>query len=270
MNIFYAILLGFLQGATEFLPISSSGHLVLAEYLLGLEDVGLAFDVALHLGTLMAVLVYFRKDFLLMGRSLLFVKLAGDEDVFYRKLALYIVLATIPGVLAGLFLGDFAEAHLRKPLVVASTLGGVALFLLWAERVGKRRRDVDHLGPLDAIVIGVAQAMAIIPGVSRSGITMTAGLFLGFNRQAAARFSFMMSAPIIFGAGVYKIPEILHQSGQDGQTGFYLAGFLSSMVFGYIFIAWLLRFIRTRSFDIFAYYRLGLAATICLLVFTGL
>jgi undecaprenyl-diphosphatase len=269
MNIFYAILLGFVQGATEFLPISSSGHLVLAEHLLGVEDIGLSFDVALHLGTLVAVLVYFRKDFLLMGRALLFIKLPGGDDVFYRKLALYIVVATIPGVLAGLFLGDFAEDQLRKPLVVASTLGGVALFLLWAERVGKRRRDVDNLGPVDAIVIGVAQAMAIVPGVSRSGITMTAGLFLGFNRQAAARFSFMMSAPIIFGAGVYKVPEIMHQGGQGDQLGFYLAGFLSSMVFGYIFIAWLLRFIRTRSFDIFAYYRLGLAALICVLVLSN-
>lgn len=269
MNIFYAILLGFLQGATEFLPISSSGHLVLAEHLLGLEDVGLSFDVALHLGTLMSVLVYFRKDFLLMGRALVFVKLAGEEDVFYRKLALYIVLATIPGVLAGMFLGDIAETYLRKPLVVASTLGGVAFFLLWAERIGKRLRDIDNLGPIDAIIVGVAQAMAIVPGVSRSGITMTAGLFLGFNRQDAARFSFMMSAPIIFGAGIYKVPEIIRQGSQGGQAAFYLAGFLSSMLFGYIFIAWLLKFIRTKSFDIFAYYRLGLAAIICLLVFLG-
>lgn len=269
MNILYAILLGFLQGATEFLPISSSGHLVLAEYLLGLEDVGLSFDVALHLGTLLAVLAYFRQDFLLMGRALLFLKIPGGNELFYRKLALYIVLATIPGVLAGLFLGDFAESYLRKPLVVAATLGGVALFLLWAERVGKRRRDVRVLGPFDALVVGVAQAMAIVPGVSRSGITMTAGLFLGFNRQAAARFSFMMSAPIIFGAGVYKVPEIFQQGLQGDQAGFYLAGFLASAVSGYIFIAWLLRFVRTRSFDVFAYYRLGLAAIICALVFVG-
>jgi undecaprenyl-diphosphatase len=267
MNIFYAVLLGLLQGATEFLPISSSGHLVVAEYLLGLEDVGLSFDVALHLGTLMAILVYFRRDFLLMGRALLFIKLSGDDGVFYRKLALYIVVATIPGVLAGMFLGDFSETYLRKPLVVATTLGGIALFLLWAERVGKRLRGIESIGPLDAITIGVAQAMAIVPGVSRSGVTMTAGLFLGLNRQAAARFSFMMSAPIIFGAGVYKVPEIMQQGGQDGQTGFYLAGFLSSMVSGYFFIAWLLRFIRTSTFDIFAYYRLGLAAVIGLLVF---
>lgn len=269
MNTFYAILLGFLQGATEFLPISSSGHLVLAEHLLGIEDIGLSFDVALHLGTLVSVLVYFRNDFWLMARALLFIKLPDDDDVFYRKLAIYIVVATIPGVLAGLFLGDFAESYLRNPLVVAATLGGVALFLLWAERVGTHHRDIDRLGPLDAVVIGLAQALAIVPGVSRSGATMTAGLFLGLNRQAAARFSFMMSAPIIFGAGAHQMPEIIRQGGQGDQLGFYLAGFLSSMIFGYIFIAWLLRFIRTSSFDIFAYYRLALAAIICVLVFAS-
>ncbi|MDF1578301.1 MAG: undecaprenyl-diphosphatase UppP [Desulfurivibrionaceae bacterium] len=266
MNILYAIILGFVQGATEFLPISSSGHLVLAERLLGLKDVSLAFDVALHLGTLMAILVYFRNDFYLMSRALLFGKLPGGDEVFYRKLAVYIVIATIPGVLAGLFIGGYAETYLRRPLLVASTLGGVALFLLWAERVGKKRRDFHKLGLGDAVVVGLAQAMAIVPGVSRSGVTMTAGLFLGLDRPTTARFSFMMAAPIIFGAGVYKIPEILHEGGQGGQFAFYLAGFLSSTVFGYIFVAWLIKFIRARTFDIFAYYRLGLAALIYLLV----
>jgi len=269
MNIVYAIVLGFVQGATEFLPISSSGHLVLAEHLLGLKEVSLAFDVALHLGTLMAILVYFRNDFLFMGRALLFGKLPGGDEVFYRKLAVFIVIATIPGVLSGLFLGDFAETYLRQPLIVASSLGGLALFLLWAERVGKRQRDLQRLGALDAVIVGLAQAMAIVPGVSRSGVTMTAGLFLDLDRPTAARFSFMMAAPIIFGAGVYEVPDIIREGSQGGQLGFYLAGFLSSMIFGYAFIAWLIKFIRTRTFDIFAYYRLGLAALIYLLVFLG-
>ncbi|MFN2367126.1 MAG: undecaprenyl-diphosphatase UppP [Desulfurivibrionaceae bacterium] len=269
MNILYAIILGFVQGATEFLPISSSGHLVLAAHLLGLEDVSLAFDVALHLGTLLAILVYFRNDFLLMGRALLFVKLPDGDEVFYRKLAIYIVIATIPGVLAGLFIGGYAETYLRQPLVVASTLGGVALFLLWAERAGKKSRDFHKLGLRDAVVVGLAQALAIVPGVSRSGVTMTTGLFLDLDRPTAARFSFMMAAPIIFGAGVYKIPDMLHEGSQGGQFGFYLAGFLSSAFFGYMFIAWLIKFIRARTFDIFAYYRLGLAALIYLLVFLG-
>jgi undecaprenyl-diphosphatase len=266
MNILYAIVLGFVQGATEFLPISSSGHLVLAEHLLGLKEVSLAFDVTLHLGTLMAILVYFRSDFLFMAQALIFRKLPGGDGAFYRKLAIFIVIATIPGVLAGLFLGGYAEAHLRHPLVVAFSLGILAIFLLWAERIGKRQRDLHRLGLLDTVVIGIAQALAIVPGVSRSGVTMTAGLFLDLDRPTAARFSFMMAAPIIFGAGVYKVPDILREGSRGDQLGFYLAGFLSSMVFGYIFIAWLIRYIRTRTFDIFAYYRLGLAALICLLV----
>jgi undecaprenyl-diphosphatase len=266
MNTFYAIILGFVQGATEFLPISSSGHLVLAEHLLGLKEFGLTFDVTLHLGSLVAILVYFRSDFLLMGRALLFGKLPGDDAAFYRKLAIFIIIATIPGVLAGLFVGGYAETHLRSPLVVASTLGGVAVLLLWAERVGKRHRNFRGLGLLDAVVVGVAQAIAIVPGVSRSGATMTAGLFLGLDRPTAARFSFMMSAPIIFGAGVYKLSGIFRDGDQGGEFGIYLAGFLSSMIFSYLFIAWLVKFIRTRTFEIFAYYRFGLAALIYLIV----
>ncbi len=264
---FYAILLGFLQGATEFLPISSSGHLVLAEYFLGLEEVGLSFDVSLHLGTLLAILVYFRRDFLLMARALLFARdLEEEEGVFYRKLAFYIILATIPGVLAGIFLNDLVETTFRQPVLVATTLGAIGLLLLWAERVGKRHRDIGRLGLGDALIIGVAQALAIFPGVSRSGITMTAGLFAGFNRQTAARFSFMLSAPIIFGAGVYHVPEIIKQGGEQGKFGIYFAGFLAATVSGYLFIAWLLKFIRTRTFDIFAYYRLGLALTVYLIL----
>jgi undecaprenyl-diphosphatase len=267
MNMFYAILLGLLQGATEFLPISSSGHLVLAEYFLGLEEVELSFDVALHLGTLLAILAYFRRDFLLMARALLFARDLDEEGIFYRKLAVYIVLATIPGVLAGLFLNDLVETLFRQPVLVATTLGLFGLLLIWAERAGKRQRDIGRLGLADALIIGASQALAIVPGVSRSGITMTAGLFIGFNREAAARFSFMLSAPIIFGAGVYHVPEIIQQGGVPGQFGFYLAGFLSAALSGYVFIAWLLKFIRTRSFDIFAYYRLGLAFTVYLALF---
>ncbi len=269
MNIFYAILLGFLQGATEFLPISSSGHLALAEHYLGLEEAGLSFDVALHMGTLLAILVYFRKDFLLMARALFYSKGMGSEGEFYRKLFLYLCIGTIPGVLAGLFLGHFSEGALRQPLAVATALGLIGLLLLWAERAGSRRRELRGVGLLDAALIGLFQAMAIVPGVSRSGITMTAGLFLGFNRQAAARFSFLLSAPIIFGAGVYKIPEIISKGAVPGQMNFYIAGFLASAISGYIFIAWLLKFVRTRSFDIFAYYRLLIAAVVYLAVFLG-
>ena len=269
MNILHAIPLGILQGATEFLPISSSGHLALAHAFFGVDEVGLAFDVALHLGTLVAIVGYFRRDFLIMAKSLIFFRDQADEVRELRRIFAFICLATVPGVVAGLALGDIAEYHLRGPLLVATVLGAVGLLLLWAEKAGGHDRHFSSITLKDALLIGLAQALAIVPGVSRSGITMTAGLFRGLNRQAVARFSFLLSAPIIFGAGVYKIPEILQQGGEDGQTTFFVAGFLSAAVSGYVVIAFLLRYIRSRSFEIFAYYRLALAGLIYGAFFLG-
>ncbi len=262
MTVFYAILMGILQGATEFLPISSSGHLALAHAFFGAEEAELAFDVALHLGTLLAILVYFREDFFLMGKSLVSYNDKSEDMSRMRSMVGYICLATIPGVLAGLFLGDFSEAHMRAPAIVATVLGLVGLLLLWGEKAGSHDRHFSSITMKDALIIGLAQAMAIMPGVSRSGITMTAGLFRGLNRQAVAKFSFLLSAPIIFGAGVYKLPEIVAQSSAGGNTVIYLSGFLSAALSGYLVIALLLRYIRTRSFEIFAYYRLVLAGIV--------
>ena len=264
MNILYAIFLGLVQGATEFLPISSSGHLVLAESFLGVEEASLAFDVVLHLGTLISVLIYFRVDFWLMAKALVFWQDKSDETASLRALALQLVVGTVPAVAAALLFGDYIETTLRNPMVVAVTLAGVGLFLLIGEKVGKHRRSFSSITWLDTILIGCAQALAIIPGVSRSGITMTAGLFRGLNRQAVARFSFLLSAPIIFGAGVYKVPEILHQGLAPGQGSFYLAGFLSAAISGYFVITFLLRFVRTKTFEVFAYYRFALAALVAL------
>ncbi len=258
----YSIFLGILQGATEFLPISSSGHLVLAEHYLGLKEAGLPFDVALHMGTLTAILIYFRRDFLAMFLSLIKGKGSGKDSDFNRKLFLYICLATIPGVFAGLLFGKAAETTLRSPLVIAGTLSGAGLLLLLSERAGRRNRDFKSLTLADALIIGFSQAFAIVPGVSRSGITMATGLFRGMNRMAVARFSFLLSAPIIFGAGVYNIPKIMEQGMKGGQLGIYLSGFLSAAVSGYFVIAFLLRFVQTRSLDIFAYYRFILAAIV--------
>ncbi len=262
MTILDAIIMGILQGATEFLPVSSSAHLALAHAFFGAEEAELAFDVALHLGTLLAILVYFRQDFFLMARSLICFKDKTAEMGRMRSMVGYICLATIPGVLAGLFLGDVSEAHLRGPVTVATVLGLVGLLLLWAEKTGRHVRHFSSITMKDALLIGLSQAMAIVPGVSRSGITMTTGLFLGLNRQAVARFSFLLAAPIIFGAGVYKLPEIITQSSVGGQTIIYLTGFLSAALSGYLVIALLLRYIRTRSFEIFAYYRLVLAGVV--------
>jgi undecaprenyl-diphosphatase len=264
MNLLYAILLGVLQGATEFLPVSSSGHLILAEHFLGFSEGGLAFDVALHLGTLAAILIYFRGDFRLMAAALLPGRGSDAEGALHRRLFCFLALATVPGALFGLWLEKPAETLFRSPALVATTMGGVGLLLLWAERAGRRCRDIRTLTLTDALLIGLSQALAVVPGVSRSGITMTTGLFRGLNREAAARFSFLLSAPIIFGAGLHSLPKIIKQGTDGGEGTLYLAGFLAAALSGYAVIAWLLKFVRTRSFDIFAYYRLALAGLVYL------
>ena len=262
MSIFYAILLGLLQGATEFLPISSSAHLALAELYLGVDQAGLTFDVALHLGTLAGVLIYFRNDFIKMGMAFLAPDKLGGEAGLHRRLVGYIILGTVPAVIAGLLLEGAAESIFRSPAMIAATLAGAGLLLWVADRTGKLQRKLDSLRLADALIIGLFQALAIMPGVSRSGITMTAGLFRGLNRMAAARFSFLLSAPVIMGAGVYKLPQIVQQGSAPGQFGFYLAGFVAAAVSGYLVIAFLLRFVQTHSFVVFVYYRFLLAALV--------
>lgn len=269
MNLLHAVLLGVLQGATEFLPVSSSGHLVLAEHFLGFREGGLAFDVALHLGTLAAILLYFRRDFFLMATALLPGRGKSAEGALYRRLFFFLCLATVPGALFGLLLEKPAETLFRNPALVATTMGGVGLLLLWAERAGRRNREIHALTLTDALLIGLSQALAIVPGVSRSGITMTTGLFLGMSRESAARFSFLLSAPIIFGAGVHSLPKIIKQGGQEGETTLFVAGFLAAALSGYAVITWLLKFVRTSSFDIFAYYRLALAGLVYLSLLLG-
>lgn len=263
MELITAILLGVLQGATEFLPVSSSGHLVLAEALFHIQEAGLSFDVALHMGTLVAILLYFKRDLLAIVGSLF--RLGSQEPTARQnqRLALLLIVATIPAAVIGKIYGDQIEENLRQPLVVAATLAGVGLILLWAEKISTRTRFLHDLRLMDAIIIGLAQACALVPGVSRSGITMTAGLFRHMDRTAAARFSFLMSAPIIAGAGLLNLIKISKQGGLlPGQGAFFLAGFFASAISGYLFIAFLMRFIQTRSFAIFAYYRLALAAVV--------
>jgi undecaprenyl-diphosphatase len=265
MNFFYAIFLGILQGLTEFLPISSSGHLALVEFFLGIEEAGLAFDVALHLGTLLGVIIYFRRDFFVMFTALVKPQVLGEEASGQRRLALYICLGTIPAVIAGYLLKDFVETVFRAPVFIAASLAGAGLLLLLADKFGKHQRSMKTLGLVDVALIGLFQALALMPGVSRSGITMTAGLMRGLNRMSAARFSFLLSAPIILGAGVYNLPAIIKQGSQPGQMGFYLAGFIAAAVSGYLVIAFLLRFVQTHSFAVFAYYRFVLGGLVLLI-----
>jgi len=268
MNLVNAIFLGLLQGATEFLPISSSGHLALFEYFLGIEEAGLVFDVALHLGTLLGVLIYFRRDFILMLAAVVKQgRIEDDEARQYRWLALYICIGTVPAVAAGYLLKDAAESVFRTPVFIAGTLAGAGLLLLLADKLGKLQRSMKNIGLADAVLIGLFQALALMPGVSRSGITMTAGLMRGFNRMAAARFSFLLSVPVILGAGVYNLPAIIRQGSEPGQLGFYLAGFWAAAVSGYLVIAFLLRFVQSHSFAVFAYYRFVLAGLVLLIHF---
>ena len=270
MNLLSAIALGVLQGITEFLPISSSGHLALAESFFSIDQGGLAFDVALHMGTLLAVAIYFRRDFLMMFTGLVHPGTLGADAPQQRLLFLAICLGTVPAVIAGLILKDAVENIFRAPVFVACFLVGFGLLLLLADRLGRHHRSLKTIGLADAVLIGLAQALALMPGVSRSGITMTAGLMLGFNRMSAARFSFLLSAPVILGAGVFNLPEMIRHGSEPGQLAFYLAGFFSSAVSGYLVIAFLLRFVQSHSFAVFAYYRFMLAGLVLLQIWLGL
>ena len=264
MNFFQAIFLGVLQGVTEFLPISSSGHLALVEFFLGIEEAGLAFDVALHLGTLLGVLIYFRRDIFMMLTAVVNPRKLGEEAGLQRRLAFYICLGTLPAVIAGIVLKDSVETIFRSPFLVAASLAGAGLLLLLADKAGKHLRDMKSIGFVDVALIGLFQAFALMPGVSRSGITMTAGLMRGFNRMSAARFSFLLSIPVILGAGVYNLPDIISHGSKPGQLELYLAGFVAAAISGYLVIAFLLRFIQSHSFAVFAYYRFLLAGIVVL------
>ncbi|GIX30502.1 MAG: undecaprenyl-diphosphatase [Porticoccaceae bacterium] len=202
------LLLALIQGLTEFLPVSSSAHLILPAALFGLPDQGLAFDVAAHLGSLAAVLVHFRSELAAMAGAL--VGRAGAGEAFQqRRLFACLVLATVPAGLAALALGELVEARLRSVAVIAATTLFFGILLGAADRLGGRRRRLDTLGLRDALLIGAAQALALVPGTSRSGITITAALFLGFEREAAARFSFLLAIPVIALSGLYEVRELL-------------------------------------------------------------
>ena len=196
MDILHAIFLGIIQGLTEFLPISSSGHLALLEHYFNVQEAGLAFDVLLHVGTLVALIVYFWQDWMDMFKAVL---RPGRHNRFERRLFWYLVVATIPGALAGFFLEKQAETIFRAPTRIAILLGIMGIILYLADRLARHQRRLPGITLTDAILIGLSQALAIMPGVSRSGSTMTMGLFLGFTRETAARFSFSCPPPLFSG-----------------------------------------------------------------------
>ena len=263
MDVLEAIVLGVVQGITEFLPISSTGHLILVPWFLGWEAQGLAFDVALHIGTLFAVLWYFRKDWIAFARAGMRLVQGHRNEPDARMVGL-IVAATIPGALAGLLAEDLVETYLRSPLVVAFTLIALALVLIAAERNGRREKHLDGISWRDALVVGLAQALAIVPGVSRSGVTITAGLFRGMHRETAAHFSFFLSAPIIAGAGTKKVFDLLSDGVTDDQIVMLGIGILTSAVVGYLAIGFLLRFLAKHTTYTFIYYRIALGIVVLL------
>ncbi|NUM89464.1 MAG: undecaprenyl-diphosphate phosphatase [Bdellovibrionales bacterium] len=262
MNEIQAVALGAVQGLGEFLPISSSGHLILTPWLFGWEDQGLAFDVALHVGTLLAVVSYYWRTWLGLGHAAFRFPVAPAED---RRLILLLLAATVPGAVMGKFLNDYAETVFRHPLLVACTLAGVGL-LLWHfdRRAAHAQRTLRSLSFPEVLLIGVAQGCALVPGVSRMGATVTAALALGLKREEAARFSFYMSLPITAGAVVLKLPKMLERSEQIG-AGIFLLGVGTSAVVGMAAIWLLLKVISRKSFAPFVAYRLVLAAMIAAL-----
>jgi len=261
MELIQAFVLGLVQGLGEFLPISSSAHLVLTPWLFRWHDPGLGFDVALHWGTLAAVLVYFRFDVWNMVKGFvhsLFKSSRDFENNVYQKLSWLIIIASIPGAFIGKLLEHQAESSLRNPLLIAITLAVFGMILLAADKLGPRLKNLTHIKWLDAFLVGCSQALAIIPGVSRSGATIAAGRILGFQRGDAARFSFLLSIPIILGAGLLKLPHF-----HDGvSTAQLLVGFITAAISGYLSIKYMLRYISQRSFAIFTWYRLALAAVV--------
>jgi len=263
LSVFQAFVLGALQGFAEFLPVSSSAHLSLAPWAFGWPEPGLAFDVALHVGTLVALLWYFRAEWVALARAAMSVLAKRRTETAEERRAVFLVIATIPGALAGLLLEKQAETIFRAPALTATALIAMGALLWVVDARARRERPLPSMRWQDSLIIGCAQAFALIPGVSRSGATITAGRALGFDRTAATVFSFMMSMPIIAAAAVLKLPKALAQSGLDAPL---VVGVLTAAVSSAIAIAVLLRFIQRRGFGVFALYRFALGAAVLALV----
>jgi undecaprenyl-diphosphatase len=269
MEILAAAILGIVQGLTEFLPVSSSAHLILIPWFLGWKPEGLTFDVSLHVGTAIAVLAFFWKDWIRLAKEVLLGfkegKLLGNPD---RRLAWLLVVGTLPALVAGLTLEDKVESQLRSPLITVFTLAALAGLLFFAERKSRQSRTVANYGWADSLWIGFSQAIALIPGVSRSGITMTTAMLRDSDRTSAARFSFLLSTPVIVGAGLLQLLHLLKAIRHPAAAmepihwGALGVGFVCAAVSGFLCIRFFLRYLQTRSFTPFVIYRFLLAAVV--------
>jgi undecaprenyl-diphosphatase len=268
VDAFQAIVLGIVQGLTEFLPVSSTAHLRIVPAFCGWDDPGSAFTAVVQLGTMAAVLIYFRDDLWRIARtwlrSLRDPSLRGELDA---RMGWYIGLGTIPIAIFGLIFSDQIESGGRDLYLIGSALIAFGFVLLYAEHVARRNREITQINSRDATVIGVAQALALVPGVSRSGATITAGLFRGFDRQSAARYSFLLSVPAVVLSGLFELRKI----GDPGGAGFAptLIATILAFIVGYVSIAWLLRYLVSHSMAIFVAYRVALGALVLVLTAGG-
>jgi undecaprenyl-diphosphatase len=262
VTILQAVILGLAQGLGEFLPISSSAHLVLIPWFFGWTDPGLTFDVALHLGTLVAVIIYFWKDW-----WRLIIK--GFSDVRSRegRLFWYLVVASVPGAIGGYLLEEKAETVFRSPVLIAVMLISIGILLYLADRKSAKKIEMNHITFMTSLLIGISQVLAIVPGVSRSGITITTGLLMGVTRAGAARFSFLLSTPIIFGAAVVKLPDVISNSSVI--TANFMIGTAVSCIAGLASIGFLLRYVQAKDFLPFVYYRFILGALVIIIIMVG-
>lgn len=268
MSALEAILLGLVQGLTEFLPISSSGHLRIVPAMLGWDDPGAGFTAVIQLGTMAAVLLYFRRDLLRIAVAWVReLRTPLRERSHEANLGWFIILGTIPISILGLAFSDQIESGARDLYLIGSALILFSFVMLVAERVGPRRRHIEELNLRDGMIIGLAQALALVPGVSRSGATISAGLFRGFDRAAAARYSFLLSVPAVVLSGLFELQEI---GGEGGASAAATAlATLVSFVSGYAAIAWLLRYLTHHSLDVFVAYRIPLGILVLVLAATG-
>lgn len=263
-TLFQALVLGLLQGLAEFLPISSSAHLAIVPWLFHWPDPGLSFDVALHFGTLIAVIWYFRVEWMALLRAAWQIVITRKIETVEQKRAAFIVLATIPGGIAGLLLAEKAETAFRNPALTASALIVLGVLLWLADRLARADKPITHMQWTDALLIGIAQIFALVPGVSRSGSTITAGRALGLDRNGAAAFSFLLSMPIIAAAVVLKVPHVMRDS---GLTLPLLVGVAASAISGWLAISVLLKYVSRHSYGVFALYRVLLGAGVLAIYF---
>ena len=273
MSIWQAILLGLTQGASEYAPISSSGHLILVPWMLDIPivrdaELNKTFDVALHMGTLLGAVVYFRHDlarYLVAGwRSLRTRRIETTDE----RLAWALAVGTIPAVLVGAALEEVIQENLSQPWLIAVMFVAFGVVLWLVDRVMRRDRAFETIGVRTGLYLGIAQSLALQPGVSRSGVTMTAARLIGLDREASARFSFLLSIPVVLGAGLYKSIDLV-QGGFHGYEVEFFWGFVASAVSGFVVIAFLLRYLKGHSFVIFLWYRLAVAALTFALIATG-